>query len=266
MKELVSANQFGKEVTTSLLVAEVFEKYHGKVLRDIETLSCSEEFNRANFGLIEYTDKMGRIQKAYEMTKDGFSFLVMGYTGEKAAQFKEMFIKEFNKREALLKSDDYILLRASQIQQKRIENLQAQLQEKALLLEVANQKIDEDAPKVDYYHRITDSVTTFIPTDIAKIFGHSAQWMNSKLKNCGLIYRISNNWYVRSPYDRCGLHKVKTYPYSRKDGTNGTRHQLEWTEKGREFIEALVDTAFNMTSACNIMRQKYGKPKGGAKV
>lgn len=45
------------------------------------------------------------------MTKDGFSFLVMGYTGAKAGQFKEMFIAEFNMREAMLKSDDYILAR-----------------------------------------------------------------------------------------------------------------------------------------------------------
>lgn len=36
------------------------------------------------------------------LAKDGFSFLVMGYTGAKAAQFKEMFIAEFNRREALL--------------------------------------------------------------------------------------------------------------------------------------------------------------------
>lgn len=55
------------------------------------------------------------------MTKDGFSFLVMGYTGAKAGEFKERFINEFNRREALLKDDDYILMRSQQILQKRIE-------------------------------------------------------------------------------------------------------------------------------------------------
>lgn len=57
----------------------------------------------------------------YEMTKDGFSFLVMGYTGTKAVHFKEMFIAEFNKREAMLKSDDYILMRSQQILQKELQ-------------------------------------------------------------------------------------------------------------------------------------------------
>ena len=80
MAELVIQNSNGNDVTTSLIVAQVFGKEHNKVVRDIENLSCSSNFNAANFGVIEYTDSRGRIQKAYEMTKDGFSFLVMGYT------------------------------------------------------------------------------------------------------------------------------------------------------------------------------------------
>ncbi|MHB1421115.1 MAG: Rha family transcriptional regulator [Bacillota bacterium] len=58
----------------------------------------SQVFNLHNFGEITYTDSRNREQKAYEITKDGFSFLVMGYTGEKAAQFKENFIKVFKQK------------------------------------------------------------------------------------------------------------------------------------------------------------------------
>ena len=112
MANLVIQSPQGRDVTTSLIVAQVFGKEHNKVCRDIENLSCSASFNAANFGVIEYTDSRGRVQKAYQMTKDGFSFLVMGYTGDKAGQFKEMFINEFNKREMMLKSDDYILARS----------------------------------------------------------------------------------------------------------------------------------------------------------
>lgn len=119
MAELVFQNSNGNDVTTSLLVAEVFGKEHSKVVRDIESLSCSASFNAANFGVITYIDSRNREQTAYEMTKDGFSFLVMGYTGAKAGEFKERFINEFNRREALLKDDDYILMRSQQILQKR---------------------------------------------------------------------------------------------------------------------------------------------------
>ena len=80
--DLVRTNQQGNNITTSLIVAQVFGKEHAKVVRDIENLSCSSNFNAANFGVIEYNDSRGRIQRAYEMTKDGFSFLVMGYTGQ----------------------------------------------------------------------------------------------------------------------------------------------------------------------------------------
>lgn len=89
MENLVFQNSNGNDVTTSLLVAEVFGKEHSKVVRDIESLSCSASFNAANFGVITYIDSRNREQTAYEMTKDGFSFLVMGYTGAKAGEFKE---------------------------------------------------------------------------------------------------------------------------------------------------------------------------------
>lgn len=136
MAELVFQNNNGNDVTTSLLVAEVFGKEHSKVVRDIESLSCSASFNAANFGVITYIDSRNREQTAYEMTKDGFSFLVMGYTGAKAGEFKERFINEFNRREALLKDDDYILMRSQQILQKRIEIAE----EKIKYLEQQNSK------------------------------------------------------------------------------------------------------------------------------
>jgi len=102
-EEIVITSPSGKDVTTSLIIAEVFGKEHYNVLRDIESLECSREFNALNFEVISYTDSQNRTQRAYEITKDGFSFLVMGYTGVKAAEFKELFINEFNKRDAMLR-------------------------------------------------------------------------------------------------------------------------------------------------------------------
>lgn len=50
MNDIVFCGDNGQLVTTSLKVAEVFGKEHNKVVRDIENLSCSENFNLANFG------------------------------------------------------------------------------------------------------------------------------------------------------------------------------------------------------------------------
>ena len=91
-------------VTTSRKVAEVFGKDHKNVLRDIDELGCSDNFRKLNFELSEYrVDGNNKSYKEYIITRDGFVFLVMGYTGEKASKFKEDYIGAFNEMEAELK-------------------------------------------------------------------------------------------------------------------------------------------------------------------
>lgn len=69
-------------------MAGAFGKDHSKVLRAIKGLDCSDSFTLANFVLSEHTDSTGRKLPMFEMTKDGWAFLVMGFTGKKAAKFK----------------------------------------------------------------------------------------------------------------------------------------------------------------------------------
>ena len=113
-KMLIPANEFGIFVDnkdtariSSLDVAKVFNKRHANVIRDIEKLTdaksgLSKEFNQLNFELVRYKDGKGEKRKAYNMTRDGFTMLVMGYTGEKALKFKEMYIKRFNDMEKFI--------------------------------------------------------------------------------------------------------------------------------------------------------------------
>ncbi|MDZ7868814.1 MAG: Rha family transcriptional regulator [Rheinheimera sp.] len=78
-------------------VSEYFSKRHADILRKIENMDCSKEFTERNFALSEYKDSTGRMLPIFEMTKDGFMFLVMGFTGKAAAQIKEAYINAFNK-------------------------------------------------------------------------------------------------------------------------------------------------------------------------
>lgn len=87
----------------SLQVAESFGKRHDNVLRDIRNLDCSAEFDLLNFEETSYKDSWNHKQIMYLMTKDGFTFLVMGYRGKKAAAFKEAYIKRFNEMEQFIK-------------------------------------------------------------------------------------------------------------------------------------------------------------------
>lgn len=100
--EIMKVNKEDVTVVTSLDIAETFGKEHKNVLKDIRELECSEEFGRLNFEQTSYTDSFNRKQPMYYITRDGFTLLVMGYTGEKAMRFKEAYIKQFNAMEKAL--------------------------------------------------------------------------------------------------------------------------------------------------------------------
>ena len=115
MKQLeifpVSANGLvsvvnNKVVTTSLQVSKVFEKTHHNVLRDIRNLECSSDFQAFNFESSFYLRKLPnnatKKEPMYYLTRDGFTFLAMGFTGKIAARFKEAYINAFNEMERKL--------------------------------------------------------------------------------------------------------------------------------------------------------------------
>lgn len=99
----------GRPVTTTKAVAAYFVKQHQHVTQKVESLDCSEQFLTSNFSLVNY-EHNGNTYKMYEMTKNGFVFLVMGFTGKKAAQFKETYIAEFDRMESELAAKRYDVL------------------------------------------------------------------------------------------------------------------------------------------------------------
>ncbi|ECC1628822.1 peptidase [Salmonella enterica subsp. salamae] len=92
----------GQAVTSSLAIANYFTKRHDDVLKKIRALECSPEFSARNFAGAEYTDDQGKLRPCYNITRDGFAFLAMGFTGKRAAQFKEAYINAFNQMEKQL--------------------------------------------------------------------------------------------------------------------------------------------------------------------
>lgn len=99
--------QNNRAVTSSLQVAEYFGKNHKDVLKAIRELDCSAEFNGRNFAPVKYKDAKGEYRPMYYMTRDGFTYLAMGFTGKIAAQFKEAYIKAFNEMEDTLRTGNF---------------------------------------------------------------------------------------------------------------------------------------------------------------
>ena len=94
----------GRSVTSSRAIAIKFEKEHKNVIQAIERqLSYSnvskkvEEFNRLNFQHVDYTDNKGELRKSYEITEEGFSLVILSFTGKRTLEFKIDFINSLFK-------------------------------------------------------------------------------------------------------------------------------------------------------------------------
>lgn len=98
----------GKPVTTSLIVAEVFDKRHDNVLRDISNILSSQVYRQRgvlNFEETPYVNlQNGQTYRIYEMDRQGFEILAMGFTGEKALAWKFKYSDAFAAMEAELKT------------------------------------------------------------------------------------------------------------------------------------------------------------------
>lgn len=92
-------------MTDSLSVAEHFHKNHKDVIRKIENLLENDSAQNCArcFKASKYKDAKGEWRKKYLMNRDGFVFLVMGFTGKKANEWKWDYIHAFNKMETLIK-------------------------------------------------------------------------------------------------------------------------------------------------------------------
>lgn len=104
MDELVYLKN-DEPVCSSLQVAEKFGKRHAHVIERIEKIieNDSTENSAQCFKASIYKDSTGKSNKMYVMNRDGFAFLVMGFTGKKANEWKWQYIKAFNQMEKFIR-------------------------------------------------------------------------------------------------------------------------------------------------------------------
>ena len=117
-------------------IAEHFEKEHRNVVRDIENLveragsaqKCAPLFIEAEY----QHDQNKQFYKEYLLTRDGFSLLVMGFTGRKALEWKLKYIEAFNQMERRLKerpmSIDLIIATAKELKELELKQLEQEKQ------------------------------------------------------------------------------------------------------------------------------------------
>ncbi|PAF53277.1 hypothetical protein BKH42_06920 [Helicobacter sp. 13S00482-2] len=151
-----------KIYVSSLEIARVFEKRHDNIIKSIESLP-NDSFRLLNFEVSEEVRKNGIFEKPtkyYNLTRDGFSLLVMSFTGSKAYFWKTAFIDAFNKMESQLKTP--------KIPENYIQALELALTQ-AKTINALEYKIQNDKPLVTFAKTVTDASNAISIGEFAKL-------------------------------------------------------------------------------------------------
>lgn len=239
MTELMSI----KETMSSLQIAEITEKRHDAVLRDIRNL-LEQGVGAHNFVESSYNSSQNKELPCYILTKKGCLILASGYN----ALLRERIINRWEQLEIQHRNGGFqipqtlseaLMLAAEQT--KRLEKAQA---EKQLLQEKTQQQeqvIQQQAESVRYLDRIQSSVSTYTVTQIAKEFGLSAESLNRKLHELKVQFKQNGQWLLYADYQDKGYTKTITREHLDQLGNIRTSQQTVWTETGRRFIHKLLD-------------------------
>lgn len=232
MKNLVQIKN--KEVvTTSRQVADVFEKRHSDVLRIIETKTlnlptqkCVDLFKESL-----YQDIQGKDRKEYLLTRDGFSFIVMGFTGRKADEWKLKYIQAFNQMEEMIKEQSL-----PKLDSKFLLQLSEEMAKK-------EKEIEEMKPKALFAEAVETSQTSILIGEMAKLLKQNGvdigqnrmfEWLRD---NNYLIKRKGEDYNTPTQYAmERGWFETKIRTINNPDGSIRVTKTAKVTGKGQIYF------------------------------
>lgn len=231
--------QDGAPMADSRDVAAYFGKNHFDVLKAIRNLSCSPEFKERNFASFKIKDLTGESTSHVMMTKDGFTFLAMGFTGGRAASYKERYIAAFNAMETELRARPYVDPLKMLNDPAAMRGLLLTYSEKVLALEEKNAAL---SPKAEALDRIATADGSLCITDAAKTLQVRPIELFAYLRSHGWIYKRPGTAHDVGYQSRINAgdleHKVTTV--LRADGTEKVTEQVRVTPQGLAKLAQLV--------------------------
>lgn len=236
-----------------------------------EVLEYSESNSSKLTNLVDDDEKVRNIvttpggnQEVWMLTEDGLYEVLMQSRKPIAKQFKKgvkQILHEVRTTGGYIatKAEDTpeeIMARALTIAQatlakreERLKQLEVKAEQQQATIELQEKEIKQAAPKVNYYDTHLQSVNTLTTTQVAKEIGMNAEKLNSKLKELGIQYKQSDQWLLKAPYDRWGMHDVRTNIFTSERGNTHTNTYTVWTQKGRRFIIALYENDWDVKKA-----------------
>lgn len=237
-------------VTDSRQVAEHFGKRHDHVMRDINSLVKGLPKNgdtQRMFFKASYTNEQNmQTYPMYYMNRDGFSLLVMGFTGAKALEWKLKFLEAFNAMEKAIKTpqitpNPHYRTRMIKTAVKDAADTAAMIADtfgvkKPMAMTAAMQMVGKaygvDMTPLKQFIPSESNPSTLTPTMIAKELGilnskgnPSPQRVNSLLKEIGLQESVGGHWHATEE----GKKLSEAMPYTASSGHSG--YQLLWSPK-----------------------------------
>ena len=266
MNNIKLVNKDGEMLVSSREIAENFDKKHAEILYAIEgrvSKGVVKNHGLINKGIkhfdrmfikIPYVDVMGRTQHEYLINRDGFSLLVMGFTGERALEWKIKYIEAFNEMESIFRNKNNSL--------KTCENTDEIFLDKAkhVYVLLANDNSVKIGVSNNVEHR-KHVIENYIGKEIVK-YHYTPLCSNPfKIENMAHKYFNKNNiygeWfdidyeeacrYVESLFDLCASFSYKSKKYENEKidkifekvrlTTNNTLSLDEIKEKLRYYVD-----------------------------
>lgn len=224
----------GKVTASSRDVAAYFGKHHRDVLRAIDSLIEQEpELALRNFtqGVYTLPETHGQHHRCFDMDRDGFTLLAMGFTGGKALRWKLAYIEAFNAMEARLRAGTGLDAQAVLNDPAAMRGLLLSYTEKVIALEGV---VEEMRPQVQALERIALSDGSLCITDAAKTLQVNPRSLFSFLRSHRWIYARPGTSHEVAYQDKLasGLLEHKTTTVTRSDGREKTVTQVRVTSKG----------------------------------
>lgn len=219
MNELVKIKN-NQVVVSSRQVAEKFGKLHKDVLENIREIIKAENSALTFYQENTYKAGTGKSYPEYLMNRDGFSLLVMGFTGKDALHWKMKYIAAFNEMEAKLNGKPISLLKEKEIEA-RLNNSRARIAsefrkiaEKTDILEykhICQQKAAEVLSGVPLLPMEEAKEITYSATDIGRLLGVSA----NKIGTIANKYNLKTSQYGKYFYSKSeySCKEVETFRY-----------------------------------------------------
>lgn len=191
------------QTVSSREVAEMMEKRHDHLLRDIEKhTAILEKVSEPNFGVADlwilssYLDAQGKERKEYQVTKKGCEFIAHKTTGEKGDLFTIRYMNKFEEMEQYIKEQQPKVpttykeaLQHLLVQVEENERLQLENQQQTKVIEKQSEVIGEMAPKAEYFDALVDNNLLTNIRDTAKELGIKERTFTEWLIQKNLCYR-----------------------------------------------------------------------------